>query len=149
MCIETLPSTPLGMENLSDEERAVINRCLAFTNPSKIYDELSFENNVCGTYKSEEDIDGEERYWNITSIDGKYYLEYIGEYEFSAAEIELLDTTPFLVGEELRYMVKVYPFSGFAFGGEYQGGGEVMYISSTAGADDKEVMLTALNRALV
>lgn len=145
VCIEKLPGTPLSMENLNDEENAVVNRCLAFTNPSMIYDALSFENNVCGIYKSEEDIDGEERYWDISCIDGRYYIEYSGEYDFAAAEVELLDTTPFLVGEELRYMVKVYPFSGFAFGGEYQGGGEVMFISTTVGAADKEIMLSSDN----
>ncbi|MDO4189403.1 MAG: hypothetical protein Q4D29_10485, partial [Lachnospiraceae bacterium] len=145
VCIETLPGTPFLAKNLDDEDGAVVSQYIAFTNPSMIYDALSFENNVCGTYKGDEGDGWEERYWDISSIDGKYYLDYIGEYDYSAAEIELLDTKPFLVGDELRYMVKVYPFSGFAFGGEYQGGGEVMYISSKIGIPGRRIELSADN----
>ena len=145
VCIERLPGTPLGFENLDDEDGAVVTRCSAFTNPAMIYDALSFENNVCGTFKGEEGDGWEERYWDISCIDGKYYLDYIGEYDFTAAEIELLDTVPYLVGDELRYMVKVYPYSGFAFAGEYQGGGEVMYISSKVGAPIKQIELSSDN----
>ncbi len=145
VCVEKLPGTPFFVENLDEEVDAIVNRSIAFTNPSVIYDALSFENNVCGTYKGDEGDGWEVRYWDISAIDGKYYLDYIGEYDFTAAEIELLDTTPFLAGDELRYMVKVYPYSGFSFGGDYQGGGEVMYISSKIGVPGRQIELSADN----
>lgn len=145
VCIEKLPGMPFYAENLDDEDDALVRRSIAFTNPAMIYDALSFENNVCGTYQSQEDDELESRYWDILSLDGKYYLDCIGEYDFTAAEIELLDTTPYLVDGELRYMVKVYPFSGFAFAGEYQGGGEVMYISSKIDSPRKQIQLSSDN----
>ncbi len=91
-------------------------------NAHKAEDALSFENNICGIYLSDADDDTEVRKFEISSIDGRFYIEYIGEYEFAAAEIELLDAEPFVKDDELRYMVMMYPFSGFSFAGDYWGG---------------------------
>ncbi len=112
----------------NNEDEAVNEQITSSTDTEMTEDVLSFDENICGTFKSKENEGWEEGYWEICNIDGKYYLDFIGEYDFMAAEIELLDEKPYLVGDELRYMVKVYPFSGFAFAGEYQGAGQVMYI---------------------
>lgn len=118
---------------------------MAIDNPEMVDDTLSFDQNICGTYKGEEGDGWEVRYWDISNIDGKYYLDYIGEYDYMAAEIELLDETPYPVGDELRYMVRVYPFSGFSFGGEYQGAGQVMYISANLATASKTIILSEGN----
>lgn len=145
ICVAKLPGTPFYVENIDDASEEFINRHIAFTNPAMVDDALSFDKNICGTYKGDEGDGWEVRYWDISNVDGKYYLDYIGEYDFTAAEIELLDETPYLVGDELRYMVKVYPFSGFAFGGEYQGAGQVMYISRDLECASKRISLSASN----
>ena len=145
ICIAKLPATPFMVENIEDSSEEFIYRHIAFTNPSMIDDALSFDRNICGSYKGEEGDGWEVRYWDISNIDGKYYLDYIGEYDYMAAEIELLDETPYQVGDELRYMVKVYPFSGFSFGGEYQGGGQVMYISADLSKACRYISLSAGN----
>lgn len=145
ICIAKLPGTPFSAENIESTDDEIITRHIVFSNPSVIHDELSFDRNVCGTYKADSEDELEVRYWDICNIDGRYYLDCIGEYDFWAAEIELLDENPYLAGDELRYMVKVYPFSGFSFGGEYQGAGEVMYIASQIDATDKHIELSADN----
>lgn len=145
ICIAKLPSTPFYVENIDDPNEEFINRHIAFSNPSMVHDALSFDKNVCGTYRGDEGDEWEVRYWDICNIDGRYYLEYIGEYDYTAAEIELLDENPYLCGDELRYMVRVYPYSDFTFAGEYQGAGQVMYISSKINAPDKQISLSPDN----
>lgn len=113
--------------------------------PNVTDDAFSFDKDICGTYKSGEEDEWEARYWDICNIDGKYYLDCISEYDFMAAEIELLDETPQLVGDEVRFDVKVYPFSGFAFAGEYQGAGQAMYISFNLDSASKEINLSSDN----
>lgn len=140
-------NTAIVESTADDEQIAVTEPNIDETeeNISVIHDASSFESDVCGTYRGEDGDEGEERYWDISCIDGKYYLDYISDYDFTAAEIELLDENAFLVDDELRYMVKVYPFSTFAFCGEYQGGGEVMYISSKVDSPKKQIELSADN----
>lgn len=145
ICVAKLPGTPFSAKDVDDSSEEFINRHIAFSNPDMVDGALSFDENICGTYKGEEGDGGEVRYWEISDIDGKYYLDYIGEYDYMAAEIELLDENPYLVGDELRYMVKVYPFSSFAFAGEYQGAGQVMYISYDLSTAIKTISLSADN----
>lgn len=142
ICTAKLPATPFYVENIDDPDEEYINRHIAFTNPAIVHDALSFDKNVCGTYRGDEGDGWEVRFWDICNIDGRYFLDYIGEYDFSAAEIELLDENPYLCDDELRYMVKVYPYSGFSFAGEYQGAGQVMYISSKVGIPGKKIALS-------
>ena len=144
ICVAKLPGTPFLVENIDDPNEDFINRHIAFTNPAMVEDRLSFDNNICGTYMGDESDNGVTN-WDIINIDGKYYLDYMSEYDYMAAEIELLDETPYLVGDELRYMVRVYPFSGFAFAGEYQGAGYVMYIGRNLDSSDKEITLSEDN----
>lgn len=145
ICTAKLPATPFYVENLDDPDEEFINRHIAFTNPAIVHDALSFDRNVCGIYRDDEGSEDEIRLWDISNIDGRYYIEYIGEYDYSAAEVELLDENPYLCDDELRYMVKVYPFSDFSFMGEYQGAGRVMYISSKIGVHGKEITLSSGN----
>ena len=145
ICIAKLQTTPFYAENIDDKNEEFINRHIAFTNPSIVHDALSFDKNVCGIYRSDEENELEASIWDICNIDGRYYIDYIGEYDYAAAEIELLDENPYLCGDELRYMVRVYPYSGFSFGGEYQGAGQVMYISSKVGVAEKQIALSSSN----
>lgn len=145
ICVAKLPATPFYVDEIEDPSEEYIYRHIAFSNPSIVHDALSFDRNVCGTYRGDEGDGWELRFWDICNIDGRYYLDYIGEYDYTAAEIELLDENPYLCGDELRYMVKIYPYSGFSFGGEYQGEGQVMYISSKVGIPGKRIELSPGN----
>lgn len=93
---------------------------------------LTFEDLICGTYLCDPDDEQERRVFDILSIDGRLYIEYSGMYEYSAAEMELLEEEPLEKDGNYYYMVRMYPFSTFAFAGEFQGGyGEVCCIKKT------------------
>ena len=145
ICVAKLPATPFYVENLDETDEEFINRHIAFSHPDMVHKALDFDRNVCGTYRGDEGAGAEKRYWDICKIDDRYYLEYIGEYDYSAAEIELLDENPYQAGDELRYMVRVYPYSGFSFGGEFQGAGEVMYITAKLGDGGRRIELSPDN----
>ena len=72
ICVAKLPATPFYVENLDEEEEEFINRHIAFTNPAIVHGALSFDRNVCGTYKGEEGDGWEVRFWDISNIDGRY-----------------------------------------------------------------------------
>jgi len=104
---------------------------------SSAYD--SFVKNVCGYYLGDQGDtgEGELRAFEISEVDGKLYVDTIGEYDYAGAEMELLDETPYIVGDETRYMVKMYPFSGFSFAGDYWGTGVVCYITDCGNGNVK------------
>ena len=85
-----------------------------------------FENLICGTYVCDPDSEEERRVFDILSIDGCLYMEYVGMYEYSAAAMTLLDEEPLVEDGNYYFMVRMYPYSTFAFAGEFQGGSGVV-----------------------
>lgn len=88
--------------------------------------DLTFENLICGTYVCDPDSEDERRVFDILSIDGCLYMEYVGMYEYSAAAMTLLDEEPLIEDGNYYFMVRMYPYSTFAFAGEFQGGSGVV-----------------------
>jgi len=96
------------------------------SNVNKTDIEMDFDLNVCGRYFCY--ANEKESKFEIGSVDGLYYIEYRSETEFGAAEIEILDGKVSKDGE-LYFTVNMYPFSGAAFAGDYQGQGTTCAIN--------------------
>lgn len=84
----------------------------------------TFRNEVCGLYfYGQPDDESEQRYFEISCIDGQFYLEYSGMYDFAGAELEILSMKNNAEGKRIDFEVMLYPFSGFSFEGDYWGAG--------------------------
>lgn len=115
----------------------------AFTNSSILFD-FDFDDLISGPYivvgeetdEYDYEEDGEEyadeEYYEDGSeqtsfefyeVDGRYYVEYVGAFDYGASEIELMDPKPKKEGEDYIFNVRFHYFSGFSFAGDYHGGG--------------------------
>lgn len=100
----------------------------------------SFEDRICGTYTHVGSIADEIENWEIYAIDGHYYIEYLSDFTFGAAEIEILDQDKSAAGDTLSYKVKMYAYSDFSFAGEFWGIFDEFYMNL---AEDGNLTLTA------
>lgn len=93
----------------------------------------AFRSEVCGMYLYEQpDDELEKRCFEISCIDGKFYLEYSGEYDYGGAELEILSMArknSIPKNKRITFEVMVYPFSGFSFDGEYWGAGNKVMVT--------------------
>lgn len=137
--IKWLPSTEFEaswIEPVNEDYKIVTN---VLTDPVMTDEILSFEELFCGNFVGTE-TESEEEYethYEICCIDGRYYLNYIGDYTYGAAEIELLSDTPMQHGSDWYQLVKLHTFSGFSFAGDYMDGGEgsVCYLQTGPNCD--------------
>lgn len=109
----------------ADSEYSYSSR--AFTDPGIFGVEVDFADKLVGYYKSDEgdESDDSEVYeCEIYEIDGRLFFEYLGDFNYGAAEIQLLDSKPLVEGKETVYKTRMYAFSGFSFGGDYWGAGD-------------------------
>lgn len=102
-------------------------RAIAFTKPESLF-ESDFATAACGKYiyqpvVSEDEEGMGEWLFEIYEFDGKYYMEELGDYNYGAAEIELLSDTPQPCTDGYSYRIKIHYFSGFSFAGDYHGSG--------------------------
>lgn len=94
-----------------------------------------FRNQVCGVYTYEPDDAEEKRYFEISHMDGQFYLEYIGQYDYAGAELEILNMdikNSSSNSKRIDFEVMIYPFSGFSFEGEYWGTGNKAIVTKWA-----------------
>lgn len=94
-----------------------------------------FRNQVCGVYIYEPGDEDEKRYFEISCIDGLFYLEYSGSYDYAGAELEILSMdikNSNSNNERIDFEVIMYPFSGFSFSGEYWGAGNKAIVTKWA-----------------
>ena len=102
-------------------------RAIAFTKPESLF-KSDFATAACGRYiyqptVSEDEEGMGEWLFEIYEFDGKYYMEELGDYNYGAAEIELLSDTPQPCTDGFSYKIKMHYFSGFSFAGDYHGSG--------------------------
>lgn len=99
-----------------------------FTDPYELDEVSYFESKVCGIYNCK---DEENTLFEISSVDGRNYIEYMNDYTYAAAEVELLDEKPIISNDNYYFMVRMYAFSTFSFAGDYWGGdGDVCCITA-------------------
>lgn len=94
-----------------------------------------FRNQICGVYLYETDDEMEKRSFEISCMDGQFYLEYNGMYDYAGAEIEILSMNienSDSKSEKIDFEVMMYPFSGFSFEGEYWGAGNQVIVTKWA-----------------
>lgn len=84
----------------------------------------SFCENVAGRYLYQNDDELEDRIIEFSRVDGKLYYEYQGEYDYGGAEMEIIKESSVKGTSDIEYRVMMYPFSGFAFAGDYLSEGE-------------------------
>lgn len=133
--VRWIPSTEFEPSRNESENDNFSYITKAPTNP-KLMDKVpDFSEIFCGNYVTE--VDGETVHYEISSIDGKNYLNYLGDYSYGAAEIELLSYAPMEYCGNWYQLVKMHRFSGFAFAGDYLGGndGSVCYLQTGPNCD--------------
>lgn len=96
----------------------------------------SFESTFCGTYVCAGEIG--DITVSLIPVDGQIYLKYESVFDYAGAEVEVLNKT----GDGSGYRVKLYPFSGFSFAGDYWGEGYERTIS--AGPDGSIILSDSL-----
>lgn len=76
-------------------------------------------------YEGDEDYGegSEQTSFEFFEVDGRYYVEHLGAFNYGASEIELMDPKPKKEGEDYIFAVRFHYFSGFSFVGDYHGGG--------------------------
>ena len=102
-------------------------RSSAFTSSDSLL-KLDFATGVCGKYiyqpvVSEDEEGMGEWLFEIYEFDGKYYIEELSDFNYGAAEIELLSDTPTPCTDGYSYRTKIHYFSGFSFAGDFHGSG--------------------------
>lgn len=83
-----------------------------------------FRNQVYGVYIYEPGDEIEKRCFEISCIDGQFYLEYDGEYDYAGAELKILSMdikNSNSNSKRIDFEGMMYPFSSFSFAGEYWG----------------------------
>lgn len=103
----------------------------------KVNEALGNDNRLAsllGTYIYMPGDDEEERIFEIGQIAEKYYIEYMGGYDYAAGEIEVVNVDPERM-EGITYDVVIYPYSGFSFMGEYWGSGNKCSILESKNGD--------------
>lgn len=118
------------------EENTASNECfqIDMEEDSSNVEEV-FRNQVCGVYTYEPDDAEEKRYFEISHMDGQFYLEYIGQYDYAGAELEILNMdikNSSSNSKRIDFEVMIYPFSGFSFEGEYWGAGNKAIVTKWA-----------------
>ena len=84
-----------------------------------------------GSYLYENSDELEERVFEIRSIDGDVYMEYLGVYDYAGAEIEVEKKLQGDGANDAEYQVKMHPYSGFSYAGNYWGVGQECSIKKT------------------
>lgn len=74
---------------------------------------------ICGSYVYEEEDELERRLFEVRCVDGLYFMEYEGEYEYAGAEIILSEGKAGSAEGDYCFDVILHPFSGFSLAGEY------------------------------
>ena len=102
-------------------------RSIAFTKPESLF-KRDFATTACGKYiyqptVSEDEEEMGDWLFEIYDFDGKYYIEELGDYNYGAAEIELLSNTPTPCTDGFSYKTRMHFFSGFSFAGDFHGSG--------------------------
>lgn len=137
-----IPSAETQINDTADET-ALPERVEAENQETEETSENPFDC-VLGKYvaMATESEDEEEVVFEISKVFGNYYIEYMG-YGFAGAEIEFIGECESTDPNKKIFNVKMYPFSGFSFAGEYWGtGGEECTITACS---DGSVILDKSN----
>lgn len=148
--VKSLDAKKLGGAREVDEALYSQYRRPAFTNSSVLLD-FTFSDLVYGPYivagragnkgyDSGEDMG--QTSFEFYEVDGRCYVEHMNNFQYGAAEIELMNPKPEKVGEDYIFNVRFHYFSGFSFAGDYHGGG---YICDVTVRDDGSITISGDN----
>lgn len=141
---KTVNSSKLYDEMLPSDDEISKYRSTAFTN-SQILLDFDFSDLALGAFLYTNETKGDDydemgdRIFEISEVDDKYYIEFVGDSDFAAGEIELLNEKPKKQDNDYVFNIKIHCFSGFSFGGDYISEG---YECDLIVRDNSSVILT-------
>jgi len=119
------------VEKIDEASEQMMGHITAKDTPKSLA--FSTDDTLVGTYVYKPNDEQEERFFEIFRVADKYYIEYIGNYDYAGAELQIN-------GKENEmncfvYSATLYAFSGFSFMGDYWGAGDDIHIKASPNGD--------------